>query len=119
MLNLDTHIVIFALSGELTKKENELLAADSWSISDIVLWEITKLVELGRIKVNLKSTDFRDFVSQIKIWPISLEVCEKIGLLDFKSDSADEIISATSLAYGCKLVTRDRKILKSKIIPLA
>ena len=42
MLNLDTHILIYALTGELRPKERALLADQPWSISAIVLWEITK-----------------------------------------------------------------------------
>ena len=44
MLSLDTHILIHALGGTLTQREREILAADTWSISGIVLWEIAKLV---------------------------------------------------------------------------
>lgn len=38
---------------------------------------------------------------------------------DFKSDPADEIIAATSLVHRVPLLTRDRKIKKSKIVPFA
>ncbi len=49
MLNLDTHVLIYALAGQLTAKERRLLESESWSISTISLWEIAKLVQLGRI----------------------------------------------------------------------
>ena len=39
--------------------------------------------------------------------------------LDFRSDPADSIIAATSLAYQVPLLTRDRVILKSKVVPFA
>lgn len=42
MLNLDTHILIFALNGELRPAEQDLLASDA--ISSIVLWELAKLI---------------------------------------------------------------------------
>ena len=42
MLNLDTHILIHALQGSLTRKEHKILSSDTWSISGIVLWEISK-----------------------------------------------------------------------------
>ena len=48
MLNLDTHIVLHALAGSLTRREEKLLRRELWSISAIVLWEITKLAQLGR-----------------------------------------------------------------------
>ena len=40
MLNLDTHILVFALCGELRARERELLERDRWSISAIVPWEL-------------------------------------------------------------------------------
>ena len=50
MLNLDTHILIYALQGELKSNEVELLAQDQWSISDIVPWEVAKLTSMtGRL----------------------------------------------------------------------
>ena len=39
--------------------------------------------------------------------------------LDFKGDPADEIIAATSLVYRVPLLTRDKRILASKVVPLA
>lgn len=49
MLNLDTHILIYALQGSLRSRERRLLEEHSWSISAIVLWELVKLFQLGRI----------------------------------------------------------------------
>jgi len=72
MLNLDTHILIHALQGSLTAKEHELLSADTWSISGIVL-----------------------------------------------GDLEAEIIASTSIVHRVPLVTRDGKIRKSTIVPLA
>jgi PIN domain nuclease of toxin-antitoxin system len=39
--------------------------------------------------------------------------------LDFRSDPIDEIIAATSIAHSVPLLTRDKKILQSKVVPLA
>ena len=49
MLNLDTHILLYALMDDLNRREASVLSNDAWSISAIVLWEIGKLSELGRI----------------------------------------------------------------------
>ena len=54
MLNLDTHVLIFALRGELRTNERALLAQDRWSISDIVLWELAKLRQRGRLEMDLE-----------------------------------------------------------------
>ncbi len=49
MLNLDTHIFLHALSDALAPDERRRLAAEPWGLSAIVLWEIAKLSQLGRI----------------------------------------------------------------------
>ena len=49
MLNLDTHVLLHALGGRLTAAERALLSREVWGISAIVLWEICKLQQLGRI----------------------------------------------------------------------
>ena len=117
MLNLDTHVLLHALSGSISAKERALLTKQSWSISAIVLWEIAKLSELGRIDVEL--ADLVTPLRTIHIWPITLDVCRRRAQLDFKSDPADEIIAATSLLHTLPLVTRDRKIRRSRVVPLA
>jgi PIN domain nuclease of toxin-antitoxin system len=119
MLNLDTHIVLHALSGSLTPREEKLLRRESWGISAIVLWEITKLAQLGRISVDMDDADLTRALSRIHIWPLELDVCRAIRELDIGGDPADEIIAATSLFYSVPLVTRDRQIRRSKVVPLA
>ncbi len=119
MLNLDTNVVLFALRGELKGPEERLLSGSAWAISSIVLWEIGKLAELGRIEFDLDNPQFREFVRELTVLPIGLEECRAISRLDFSSDPADEIIAATSLARDIPLLTRDRRLLRSKIVPLA
>ncbi|MBM4135263.1 MAG: type II toxin-antitoxin system VapC family toxin [Nitrospira sp.] len=118
MLNLDTHILIYALSDNLTRKEKDILTRESWSISAIVLWEITKLSQLKRIEINLDDPDFTVALSNIHIWPITLDVCRAIRRLDFAGDPADGIIAATSLVHNVPLITRDQRMRKSKILPI-
>ena len=118
MLNLDTHILVHALGGELREREREILAADAWSISGIVLWEIAKLVQLGRLELDLRDGDVVRALSRIHHWPLTIAVCRAIADLDFTADPADELIAATSLVHGVPLVTRDRRILRSEVVPL-
>ena len=58
MLNLDTHILLFALDGSLKPAERALLASEPWGVSAIVLWELAKLAQLGRIAVDVRSPAF-------------------------------------------------------------
>ncbi len=119
MLNLDTHILIYALADELTPTERKILSKTPWGISAIVLWEIEKLHSLKRIELDISDFDVKQVFQKLTIFPITVDVCVNTRKLDFKSDPVDEIIAATSLTHGIRLLTRDRKILGSKSVPLA
>jgi len=117
MLNLDTHIVVALLSGDLSATESSLLASQPLAISDIVLWELAKLAEIGRLEFDFDHPEFRAFLRNTTIFPITLDIARKSTELDFKSDPADQIIAATSIIENIPLVTRDRRIRKSKLVP--
>jgi PIN domain nuclease of toxin-antitoxin system len=119
MLNLDTHVLLHALAGSLRAPEEALLRQDAWSISAIVLWEVTKLAQLGRIELDVDGPELERTLARVKVWPLDLAVCRAIRELDVRGDPADEIISATSLVHRVPLVTRDRKLRRSRIVPLA
>ena len=117
MVNLDTHVLVFALNGDVTDRERRILAANTWSISAIVLWELAKLVQLGRIDVDLEDAEVVRTLSSIHVWPLDLSVSLQSTRLDFRADPADEIIAATSVVHRVPLVTRDRRIRGSRIVP--
>ena len=119
MINLDTHILIYALSGELRPDEQRLLARSKWSISSIVLWEVAKLVQLGRLEMDLYDREVTRVLSRMHFWPIDVTVAHTSTRLDFRSDPADEIIAATSVVHDVPLLTRDGTIRGSKIVPFA
>jgi PIN domain nuclease of toxin-antitoxin system len=70
-----------------------------------VLWEITKLHQLGRLRYGLDHEP--------------LAAALDLRALDFHSDPPDEIIAATSLTHNISLLTRDSRIRKSKAVRLA
>jgi PIN domain nuclease of toxin-antitoxin system len=119
MLNLDTHILLYAVVGDLTPTESRLLRGQPWSISAIVLWEIAKLAQLGRIEMDLDDRKVERALSAIHVWPITVDIARTSTRLDVAVDPADELIAATSIVHGVPLVTRDRALRRSKIIPLA
>jgi PIN domain nuclease of toxin-antitoxin system len=120
MLNLDTHILIKAFEGSLTSRERNVLTADSeWSVSAIVLWEMAKLHQLGRLAYGLDHEALATALDRVHVWPITRQVCLNLRALDFGSDPADEIIAATSLTHDIPLLTRDSRIRRSKIVKLA
>lgn len=117
MLNLDTQVLLHALGGRLTARERALLSGDVWGISAVVLWEICKLRQLGRIELDLEDADVTRLLARIHTWPLSWDVCRESCRLDVHGDPADELIGATSIVYGAPLVTRDRRLHRSKRIP--
>ena len=100
LLNIDTHILIFAIHGELDRAERSLLARSRWSVSSIVFWELATL-------------------SRLHVWPIDLAIARASTGLDFRGDPADELIAATSIVHDVPLLTRDDTIRNSKMVPLA
>ncbi len=116
MLNLDTHILLYALQGSVTAHEREILSKHRWGISAIVLWEIGKLHQKGRINIALDDPRLIGALERIELWPLTREVCLNLSSLDFSSDPADEIIAATSLTHRVPLLTRDEKIRSSRLI---
>ena len=119
LLNIDTHILIFAMRGELQAAERNLLAGSQWSISSIVLWELAKLVQLGRLDMNLDDQEVARTLSRLHVWPINLAIARTSTNLDFRGDPADELIAATSVIHDVPLLTRDETIRSSSMVPLA
>jgi PIN domain nuclease of toxin-antitoxin system len=119
MLNLDTHILVASLAGELTEREEAMVTNEGLAVSDIVLWELAKLVQLKRLVLDMDSVAFRRSLRHLTIIPITVQIARQSTKLDFASDPADEIIAATSIVERIPLLTRDRKILKSRMVPLA
>lgn len=85
----------------------------------MVFWEIAKLTEKRRLEIDLHHPELLRLLSHVRVWPIDRDLCLTLGKLDFKSDPADELIAASSVLYNIPLVTRDKTILKSKVVPLA
>ena len=119
MVSLDTHMLVFALAGTVSAQERRVLTANTWSVSAIVFWELAKLAQLGRLDLNLEDAEVVRTLSALHVWPIDLAVGLQSTQLDFKSDPADEVIAATSVVHNVPLLTRDRRIRRSKIVPLA
>ncbi len=119
MLNLDTHILVFAVDGSLRPTERAQLAGRHWSVSAIVFWGLVKLIQLGRIDMDLDDRRVKRVLTQMHVWPIDLDVARTSTNLDFRGDPEDEIIAATSVVHDVPLLTRDRSIARSMLVPLA
>lgn len=116
MINLDTHVLVFALSGQVTPKERKALAGNTWGISAIVLWELARLVQVGRVELDLDDSSVVRVLSGLYVWPIDLAVSRQATRMDFTGDPADQLIAATSVVHSVPLLTRDRRIRASRLV---
>lgn len=72
------------------------------------------MAQVGRIEVDLDDPEFDAVLAGLHVWPLDLAVAKASTRLDFKADPADELIAATSVVHGVPLLTRDKRIRKSK-----
>lgn len=119
MINLDTHILLAAVAGTPRPEEARLLERDFWAVSGIVLWEIGHLEREGEIQPVLRTAEFSAAMRRTTIYAIDDRIAMALRQLDFRSDPADEIIAATSIVHDIPLLTRDSRMLRSKVVPLA
>jgi PIN domain nuclease of toxin-antitoxin system len=75
------------------------------------------LAQLGRIEVDLDDAEVVRTLARVQVWPLTREIVRASTRLDVRSDSADEIIGATSVVHNLPLVTRDRVLRRSRVIP--
>jgi hypothetical protein len=68
---------------------------------------------------DLDDPDVVRVLSAVHVWPITPAIVKASTRLDIRADPADELIAATSLVHNARLLTRDRKLLGSRIVPLA
>ena len=78
MLNLDTHILLGLFFGELSDSEHDLIRGESLAISDIVLWEIAKLAQIGRISIDFDDPKFVRAMRQVMVYPITVEIASPL-----------------------------------------
>lgn len=117
---LDTHVWIWMMDypEKLPKKVRAALRKETGSLtlSLMSVWEIAKLVQKGRIDLNMPLERWvynaldSNLVCKINLDErVAIESTRLPG--SFHNDPADQIIVATARVHNLTLVTADRKIL--------
>ena len=128
MILLDTHILIWLLIApeKLSPKAKKAILAARKSgplaISAISLWEIAWLAENKRIDIDVSVASFvKKCASYVQVLPITQEIAVRSVQFptSYPRDPQDRIIGATALVEGIGLLTHDKLIVKSGLVPLA
>ena len=124
---LDTHILIWWLNdvSRLSPEQREVLesaSADSpLLVSDISLWEVATLYDLGRIRLTVPLREWLDKAVApplVRRQGISPAIATELAALpdSFQRDPADRILVATARVFGATLLTHDRRIVEANLV---
>lgn len=121
MIVLDTHAWIWWVNGsrDLSKTAKSIIENERKTnpihISSISVWEITLLVEKGRLRLSMGIEEWiakSESLPFLRFVPVDNRIALQSVRLSgaFHTDPADRIIVATALTLGAELVTKDDKI---------
>jgi PIN domain nuclease of toxin-antitoxin system len=127
LILLDTHVVIWLGLEPARVSKSARSAIDQarqestgLAISGITLLELTWLSGKKRINFIPSLEAFlTDVEGRFIVLPISGRICVRSSLLPrcYPKDPADRIIGATALSEGLSLITADREIRNSRVVP--
>jgi PIN domain nuclease of toxin-antitoxin system len=95
-------------------------AAGQLALCDISLWEVAMLVAHGRLAPGTDCRSFLDLAlsaRSISVLPITVDIAARSVSLPLHGDPADRIIAATAIVHRATLVTADRRLRRSRIVP--
>jgi len=127
LILVDTHVVVW-LAFEEHRISSKAKAAideardlrDGLAISDMTLLEIGTLASRGRVHLGISLESFlQEVETRFVVLPITGRACARAMSFPttYPKDPADRIIGATALVEGLSLVTSDREIRRSKLVP--
>ncbi len=123
-LLLDTHAILWALEddpllGAEARRLIEQAPRDHLAIADISLLEIAMLVTKGRITVSGSLVAYLgEVAARFVVLPIDSQIASEAVTLSLPhGDPFDRLIVATARRHGHALLTRDKAIQDSGLVP--
>jgi PIN domain nuclease of toxin-antitoxin system len=121
-LLLDTHVLVWLAEGteDLSRASRDQIdraaAGAGIAVSAISFWETAMLAQRGRISLSQPLRSWRErVVSQPGIIELAVDgevAIEAVQLPgNLHSDPADRLLAATARIHGCRLATRDQRLL--------
>ncbi|MBI2833168.1 MAG: type II toxin-antitoxin system VapC family toxin [Acidobacteria bacterium] len=123
---LDTHAWVWwvdrdARLGRTAIEALDTLPADSRPfLADISLWEVAMLVERGRLSFTVPLAEWLDAAAHprtVRVVPVTPAIAAEVAELPprFHRDPADRLIVATARVMNLPVLTRDRRITRSRL----
>lgn len=127
-LAFDTHALLWwvAGGGRLSRAQVQAIEraegrGEPVGVPAICFWEIAKLVERGRLQVDVLLDELFDEIEEHPTIRV-LELTPRIALEStrlgsaFHGDPADQLIAASARIHGLKLVTADERIRSARVV---
>lgn len=124
---LDTHAWIWWVQGDrrlprrLRERLDRFPTRERPYLSAISLWEVAMLVARGRVAFSVSLEEWLSaaaHVRSVRIVPISPAIAAEAAAMPptFHRDPADRLIVASCRVLGLPLLTRDARILRSRLV---
>ncbi len=127
LILVDTHVVVWLAFDEYRISSKAKAAIDEardlrdgLAISDMTLLEIGTLASRGRVHLGISLESFlQEVETRFVVLPITGRACARAMSFPttYPKDPAGRIIGATALVEGLSLITADREIRRSKLVP--
>jgi PIN domain nuclease of toxin-antitoxin system len=124
---LDTHTWVWwnLNPKKLSKKALNTIKSGQYSellLSVISLWEFSKLVEKGRLRISCDGLTWIDQaleIPQLRVVELNPEICWQSTRLpgEFHNDPADQIIVATARSMDATVISIDEQITDYMHVP--
>ena len=126
---LDTHIWVWWMLGDSKLKGSKREYLDALPpgnrpvLSDISLWEVGMLVEMGRLDIGGDIESWLEIAASpatVSLQPVTPAIIAEMNRLPsgFHRDPANRLIVATARVLGKPLATVDDKIRKALVVRL-
>ena len=126
----DTHPLIWYTSGKHSRLSPRVVRIFEEAFADRalvvipspVLWEISLLLEHGKIKIREPFEHWMAALSSqrgLDVRALDVDVIAAAHLLSFNGDPFDRAIVATAKAMDLPLITRDEAIVNSRLVDIA
>lgn len=121
---LDTHAALWLVQGDDRLSPAALsrlqeLDRDEILVSDLMLFELALLITKRRVVVDERLGSFlNDFAAHFHVLPVDAPIAATAAELALpQGDPFDRIFVATAVRHALPLVTRDREIRDSGLVP--